>query len=236
MLFLDQPSLDADIYFSTWNETNTVNPVGGKNKSNKVDSPVYIPVTEEQIKQDVGLPITCAVHTKKKYSDFPIIVDGWFLGFDLIKQSGKTYDYVLLMRPDLFFDNSLTVRNRTKAYLLSETFHMYAASIGVRMPPKPPAGQANNPDYLLIDDTILFSTYENMSKFLSYDFKIFLKENEKKFNWHQLLYQYIVIKHKLRVTPLPFKTDNIIARFPVDENTTFQIAEKQWWAWFRENN
>jgi len=222
MLFLDEPGID--IYVSTWDKTNTVNPVVMPRPQ---PEPNYIPVTIEQIRKDIGIDnVTCVTHKQPEFSIFPNIIESWTKGFDVLKQSGKSYDYVLMMRPDLFFQDD--------SHFLTNTFKNYTNTVGVLSPPD---------NKLILDDTVYFSTFSNIEKIMSNiksRYKVLL-ELRGAFQWHHFLHEFITQDLGLSTLPLPIGNDNkaaenVIGRFPIDENTTFKSAFDQFWVWFRENN
>ena len=99
MTFLDDPN--ADIYVSTWDRSIV------KNKRinlNKVDL-----ITEESISAVLNRPATIMVEPlscieEKKYNSK--MIHRWLAGIQMILDSGQDYDYVLVTRPDLFFNHT----------------------------------------------------------------------------------------------------------------------------------
>lgn len=218
MKFLDQSNIDADVYFSTWDITNTLNP---EIRTLTPKAPIYIPVTKEQIEKDIGIPITCAIHTRQEISAIPPIIRGWLLGFDLLKNSSTSYEYVLVLRPDLFFDNK---RDRN-SILRPRQFKKYKNSIGLRY--------SATPD---LSDDLFFSTYNNLDNFFSKLMTYWeLNGATKNYHWHRMLYYYITEELQLTAIEPPLTAEYVIARYPITPTTTFNQAWDQWWEWFREN-
>lgn len=97
MTFLDDPRVD--IYFSTWDKSIVHN--------DRLNLHIEDDITEEKVRQDLGLPATVLVEqssgfVEKRYNSK--MIHRWLKGFELIKNSGKEYDYVMVLRPDLFFN------------------------------------------------------------------------------------------------------------------------------------
>jgi hypothetical protein len=218
MQFLDQTNIDADIYVSTWDITNTLNP---EIRTLVPKNPVYIPVTKDQIECDIGISITCAIHTRQEISAIPPIIRGWLLGFDLLKKSSVSYDYVLVLRPDLFFENTKS----SNSILKPRQFKKYKNSIGIRY------SEATD-----MADDLFFSSYENVNKFFSKLMEYWeLNGVTRKNSWHTMLYYFITEELRLTAITPPFTAEYVIARYPITPTTTFDQAWEQWWKWFREN-
>jgi hypothetical protein len=222
MLFLNEPGVD--IYVSTWNKTNTVNPSPLQYSDSDAR---YIPVTEEQIRKDIEIEnVTCAIHEPipiERFDIYPSIIESWTRGFSVLKESGKTYDYVLMTRPDLFFNDN--------SYFLKDMFNNYTNSLGVRSPPT---------NSLILDDTVYFSTFYNIERIMTNiksHYKALLDSNGS-FKWHVFLYDFIVENLKLTPISLPFaqNNENVIARFPMGHDNTFDEVNERFWELFRKNN
>ena len=224
MLFLDQNNIDKDIYINTWNVTNTRNPKTWENGGTIAEliPPIYKNISIQEINKDIGIYTTQISIIDKINNGFPNLVNGWIYGFELIQKSKIHYDYVLVLRPDLFFENSEISNSYFKSY---RPFENYTKGVGFRPPYKK--------NYL--DDTIFFSTYENMEKILSYrlidSIKLNYYETVKFLNneWHEFWYDYIVNENKLCLLPLPIDTKTVIARYPIIESSTFDDMWKQYW-------
>lgn len=96
MKFLDDPRVD--IYFSTWDKTIYKVP--------KINLYKMEDVTEQQIKNVLGKQAVIDIEshnlfTEKRYNSK--MIHRWKRGFDLIKNSSIEYDFVLVVRPDLYF-------------------------------------------------------------------------------------------------------------------------------------
>lgn len=92
---------NVDLYISTWDESRSQNSV--------LNIDTTFAVTEQMIrdivKRDAVIaiePLSCM--TEPRYNSK--MLHRWIVGYDLVKDSGKTYDYVLFIRPDLYFDNN----------------------------------------------------------------------------------------------------------------------------------
>jgi hypothetical protein len=101
MPFLDRP--DVDIYFSTWNKTVYVSP--------KINLYRQESVTEEIIVTDLGFnPYRIIIDNPnffpdKKYNSK--MINRWVTGFKMIVDSGVNYDYVIIIRPDMYYGGNV---------------------------------------------------------------------------------------------------------------------------------
>jgi hypothetical protein len=100
MTFLNDPNID--IYFSTWNKTIYNVP--------KLGLYVEEEVTTDRINKDLGRSSTIEIEPhnlliEKRYNSK--LIHRWKRGIELIKNSGIEYDYVLVVRPDLYFNDRM---------------------------------------------------------------------------------------------------------------------------------
>jgi len=220
MSFLNQPpstGIDIDVYFHTWEVTKLHNPPIGRHLNPR---PVRVArkVTEEEIKELLNRPATIKVHPMLEDKDgFTVMRKGWMMGFEMIEQSGIDYDFVYVMRPDLFFRDKIS-------WFTGVGYERYQTGIGV-LPIMDP-----NSKPLLCADCDFFSTYENIKKLLAPDL---LELDQKNGQLHELWYDYI-IKKGFHITTLPFvrPEPHIIARFPMNENSTEKTVETIYWQLF----
>ena len=97
----------VDIYFSTWSESHHVHPLDPTLAHHVVD------ITSEKIfdvLHDYDVKGVVVEHFDKEYWDklrynCPM-VHRWHEGMKMIKGSGIDYDFVVITRPDLYFNNS----------------------------------------------------------------------------------------------------------------------------------
>lgn len=141
MKFLDDPRVD--IYFSTWDKTIYNIP---KINLYKVED-----VTEDIIRKDLGKPAIIEIESHVPFVELKYnsrMIHRWKRGFNLIKNSGIKYDYVLVMRPDIYFnsyaDHSFEFIDEFKNILASAWHHV------------------DNPGFL--NDIMLLSSYSMMCK------------------------------------------------------------------------
>ena len=220
MAFLYQPpstGIDVDVFFSTWSVTKTHNPLINQVGHNLVIS--VKTVTEQEIKQILKRPAVIKVHEPlnlRLNDSFLIMRKGWLMGIELVKQSGIDYDYVYVMRPDLFFRDRFTL-------FTGKDYERYQTGVGVL-----PLDSNANPK--LCADCDFFSTYDNIKKILTPDI---LKLDQKNGHLHELWYSYITSKD-LHTTTLPFiyEDPHCIARFPIDENSTWKKVYDNYWNLF----
>jgi len=224
MTFLDQKNLNIDVYFSTWDKTNIVN-----DKYN----PVYREVTVKQIEEDIGIPnASIHIHQANPNSFIPMI-DGWILGFDLVRNSNIKYDYILVLRPDLFFKESIDLFFKELHWrywpfniFKISTLSQYKDGVGVRTFAKTIIGKS-------VDDAIFFSTYDNLNKLLSKNIVDYIKNNSNGEHitapeMHHMWYDYITNYSNLKIYELPIRRECLIARYPMAENLTFTDVELIW--------
>ena len=215
MYFLHQPEntgIDVDLYISTWSRTRTTNPP--INCGGGVDiTPNYIDVTEDDIRNVITRDAVIKVHPYLENNHtFQLMHHGWYLGFKLIEDSGNIYDYVYVMRPDLFY--------RQPSFFMNPFDTNYDNSIGVITP--------NSADNL--SDCEFFSTYDNIKRLLSSDiFELDSTIGEI----HQIWYEYVINKG-LHLTTLPFeiKDPSNIGRFPMNDNSTWDEVSQRYWDLF----
>ncbi len=206
-LFLDQP--DVDVYFCTWNKTNTLNPHRANSKGWEDYKPILREVTLDEIRTTLNRPAEILLQDVPQPPINPMIV-GWCNGLDLVKKSGIEYDFILVMRPDLFF--------RPRAFIDPGYFYLYQDKVGFR--PRP------EKDLDSLDDTCFFSTYENIKKVITPElFDI-------PYLGHHQWFNHITRTAGLKITNLPILSENLIGRYPMDENTTWETVSFQWRRWF----
>jgi hypothetical protein len=229
MLFLDQPDIDTDIYIHTWSRTNTVNSVGRFDSESYVE-PMYRALSQEDIMADLGIAnCTVSMEERPEIHPLPPIIHGWLSGFDMIRSNSIDYDFVLVMRPDLFFQDG--------AYFTDTKFRDFKEyknkhKLGVRLPGKMAPNQ--------LDDTYFFSAYSVMDKLLSNQLSKFYTtsygQEDHAPTWHRFWYDYVSVIHNLSITNIPIRSEGIIARYPVNESSTFLEMRKLYYKIFRENN
>jgi hypothetical protein len=97
MRFIDDPRVD--VYFSTWDKTIYKMPLIELHKAEDV--------TQERILNDLKRSAVIEIEPhnlidEKRYNSK--MIHRWKRGISLIKNSGIEYDYILILRPDLYFD------------------------------------------------------------------------------------------------------------------------------------
>ena len=217
MDFLYQPpstGIHVDVFFSTWSVTKTHNPLINKLGPNKVTSTKE--VTEQEIRKLLARPATVRVLPPiplREKDSFLAMRMGWLLGFELIEQSGVEYDYVYVMRPDLFF------KEQYITLFTGVGYERYQNAIGV-LPTTPKT----------CADCDFFSTYDNIKKLLSPDI---LKLDQANGHLHELWYNYIIDKG-FDFTTLPFTVaePHCIGRFPMSDTSTWNEVQTNYWNLF----
>lgn len=220
MDFLDQKDLDVDVYFSTWNKTTLYNPdINGSNQKNSAKRIVSL----REIQAVLNIPASIKIHNFDSHCNNPYIAmrKGWILGFNMIKESNIKYDYVYVLRPDLFF--------RSNALLDQSKFTEFKTQVGFTyLPSTDPI--LNN---LNIDDTSFFSTYENIEKIINegtFDL------DQKYGGWHHVFYEYVASKG-LTFGIIPLKDPgNLIGRYPMNRNSTWREVDTRYWNLFHNRD
>lgn len=102
MPFIDD--LDNDIYVITWDKSVL--------KNTYLDIDITEDITLEKIKSDVARNITeIEICNSSEYINvFPNqlkMIHCWYKGLQLVKNSGKDYDFIYILRPDMFFNTTI---------------------------------------------------------------------------------------------------------------------------------
>jgi len=168
MKFLDNPNVD--IYFSTWNKTVYSAP--------KINLYAEEDVTIEKIKKDLGKDAIIEIEphnsfVEKRYNSK--MIHRWKRGFELIKRSNILYDYVLIMRPDLFFDVTRIQNTFDFAEKYKDSF-----AVGWRTPT----------DTRFLNDIMFFSSYNNMKNLID-SLTIEKWATAENTDWHSWWYTFV---------------------------------------------
>jgi hypothetical protein len=170
MSFLDDSRVD--IYFSTWDKTIYSLP--------KINFHKEEDVTLERVKHDLGKDAVIEIEPHDLFQEIRYnskMIHRWKRGFELIKNSGIKYDYVLITRPDLYFE--------LKPKTFFDNIENYKNSLG--------AGWFHDtrPDFL--PDIVMLSSYERMNNlFEALSVDVWTKARNK--DWHSWWSQF----------PIPF--------------------------------
>ena len=217
MTFLDQKEVDVDVYISTWNQTNTLNPQRIGSVGEKNYTPVYRPVTKEEIQQVIpncNITIQDSAIIADGRKDWKKMVTGWVLGLETVKQSLVNYDYMLLLRPDLFFNES--------AQFDVDKFKNFQDSIGIH----------TGEDITHVDDTCFFGSFENMQKII--DPQLLSNIYDEKLTIHQILSNHIRNENNLNICPIPITASFVIARYPTTLDEDFTSVQTRFFKWFHD--
>lgn len=173
MSFLDQPNVD--VYFSTWDRTTYSLP--------SVGLQIEETVTKEKILKVLGKHGTIRIDShdllpKKKYN--VKMIHRWLAGFKLIENSGIKYDYVVILRPDMFFS-----KNPVPELVNLDKFNN---GIGFSW--------ATSMHIGLLPDVLFISTFENMKNLID-NLSIFDWSFNKENNWHKWWYEYVKNKFEI---------------------------------------
>jgi hypothetical protein len=99
----------VDVYVSTWDRSIV--------KNERLNLDINDTITEDGVRNDLKIPgATILIEPEecfvsRRYNDK--MIHRWLSGFEMIKNSGIEYNYVLVMRPDLFFniENNISLDN-----------------------------------------------------------------------------------------------------------------------------
>jgi len=221
MTFLDD--LDNDVYFCTWNMYRTKN-LYLNIEYNEV-------ITEERIRIDLNRNaekiIILDIDDFNSSASNPIIakigqrpmIKSWFTGLQLIKDSGKKYDYILVLRPDLFFNISTEKLNQIAHNLKANTFYCGHS-------PNPYDNKINLNDWCFFTEPdILFNLiHENFGN--DYVNKCFL---EGGVNFHTYFYDYV--SNICNIDFLPPVLENFIICRPQPNIMTWELANLYYKTW-----
>ncbi len=221
MAFLD--NIDIDVYFSTWDKTVYSSP--------KINLLKEETITEERILQDLGRPAIIKIDkhdsfTEKKYNSK--MINRWKTGFNLIENSGIKYEYVAIIRPDIFFTTS-----PTPEFINLER---YENSIGFAW--------ATSLDKCLLPDVLFVSKFNNIKKLMSaLSSMAWTVDSEN--DWHKWWYKFVNERLEiLHINELSYLT--FCRLWATNENVFHEIIDIQHdWrdlrllyeseAWGREN-
>jgi len=219
MAFLDQDNID--VYVSTWDKTNIKNPQRIGSQGYDEYKPVYQDVTKDQVQKDIGMPCSIEIQDssiiENEAIDWKKMILSWLLGFKKIKESSVKYDYVMILRPDLFFESN-TLIDLTK-------FKNAKNSIGAIV----------TTDGTSINDAIFFGTVDNMDKVIDPSLVTDAKYlNHSYGTIHNILLNHIKNTHNLEIVPLPITGEAIIARYPTSMTEKFQTVHARFYKWFKD--
>jgi len=167
MTFLDNS--DADIYICTWDKTVYSN--------NKINFLQEHDVNKEIILKDLGKYANIRIdnHNYIKETKYNCkMIDRWLTGFEMIKNSGIEYNYVLVLRTDLFFQFISPPDLKSLEKYDNGIGFAWATSLHINK----------------LGDILFISSYNNMSKlFDSLNIDIWL--TDKEYDWHIWWYKFV---------------------------------------------
>lgn len=214
MRFLEQQVPYFDIYVSTWNISTTVNrsdlsdPLKYSNRDSYTRD-----VAASEIKHSLNQCRAVKIHNfvTHHHTEAPMI-SHWKWGLDLVKQSGKKYGYILLLRPDLFFSPN--------SFFDIGKFSLFEKGLGICNGDSCVDAGGIHPvnQTKVLPDTVLFSTADNVFNFV-YGFDN-AKFCSSKLGWHEYLYSYATVDLNLEIRKIPITGETAIGRFGIDETWT----------------
>jgi len=112
MAFLDD--LDNDIYVSTWDVSEMKSPL--------LQIDITEQITTDKINKDLNRSAAIEIESLSEFKDkvntiinIRKMAHRWERGLKLVKESGVQYDFILIVRPDMFFDNNIFRRRLNEA-------------------------------------------------------------------------------------------------------------------------
>jgi hypothetical protein len=198
MLFLDNP--DVDVYVCTWDKTVF--------SSSKIGLNILEEITEEKISQDLKRNSIIRISNHNKVSSEARyntkMVERWVSGFKLIRDSGIKYDYVVIMRTDLFFDKSPTNLDFLKNY---------SGDIAV-------AWSHSMVTSKKLADVVFAASFKNM-KFLFDELSVAAWNHSIQLDWHSWWYNFIVQRFP-RISDMTELGSFLFCRYWVDHNSNYR--------------
>lgn len=225
MKFLDQfknsSEVFADIYFSTWNKTRTTNTIGGFHDVLDVKKSVSSDEISNLLGTDAHIQV---IEEPMSHPPIPPLWKTWMAGSTFLKSFNIEYDYVFILRPDLFFDENATLSLSNMQF----NAELYEDFIGIH--------QLNLIPHQEIPDVCFFLSYKNFKKIFSDTFinDISLFYN-KETPWHRALYYFIVQFHNLQLVRIPITVDSVIARFSTEHDWSYKEVKKHFFKLHRDN-
>lgn len=194
MKFLDQEGIDSDIYFSTWNVTTTES---GTRE-----------VSETEIQTVMNRPVVVKINDPSKFSQSPNFIKQIHqrkFAVELVKNSGKQYDYIFLLRPDVFFQNN--------SFFKVDEFPTYNDSFGAHAIPMDGSG---------LSDAMMFSNYDNIVKLIDVIDPDEANNPDHPGGWHGYFHRFVTDTCSLTVKLIPIDGDHNIGRFGISEDSIFE--------------
>jgi hypothetical protein len=166
MNFLDDDRVD--VYFSTWDKTSYISP--------KINLNIVEDVCEYTIINDTGFkPSGIIIDNTDSFNEVKYnsrMIDRWTTGFKMISESSIDYDYVIITRPDMYYDDKINIDNIVK----------FKDSIGVIW--------AHSLKEEKLSDITMVSSFDIMKKiFTSLKVSDWVNSNQSN-DWHKWWYKY----------------------------------------------
>lgn len=204
MAFLDDPEID--VYFSTWDTTIYSLP--------KLRLKIIESVSHNRIQAALGRPAKILIENQSQFKRTDRynnqMIHRWLAGFQLIKDSGISYDYVIIIRPDLIFNNSVPPT--------LNQIEQYKESIG--------AVWSNSLHQRRLTDVLLISSFDNINKLFS-NLSIDVWETAEQTDWHIWWYEF-GLSQGLNFIDTPDLNHSTFCRMWVRPDHTFnEIVEIQ---------
>jgi hypothetical protein len=198
MHFLNNPNVD--IYISTWDKTTYSSP-----RINLCTEKIITPdIIRTDLNKDAIIEVESSTLTiEEKYNSK--MIHRWLQGFKLIQQSGKSYDYVVVMRPDLFFNQCIG---------MFDSIEKYKDKIGFAWATSLHLGK--------LPDLLFVSSYKGVEKIFN-SLSVNKWNRDKEPDWHIWWYNFV---HNL--FPDILNTDEMnyftFCRYWVNNDNTFLDA------------
>lgn len=194
MNFLDD--IDVDVYISTWDKTIYSSP--------KIGLYVEEDITFDRIIKDINRPAIIRIDDHNLFNNYRYnskMIYKWKTGLQLIKSSKIAYDNVLVLRPDLFFNNHFPVS--------LSMLEQYTDNIGFAW--------ATANDVRKMPDLLFTSSLKNIETLIN-SISIEKWNTDKEHDWHIWWYNH-VIELFPNIKNAPELGYMIFCRYWADENS-----------------
>lgn len=218
MAFIDD--LDNDIYFSTWNKTNL------KNSYLRID--YQEDITNEKIQNTINRDIRAiTIGDPPQFSNWVPngvnMIDRWYKGLQLVKQTEVCYDFIVLLRPDLFFNVNSP---RGKLSIVSQQWYKHIFYCNTS--PMPNSDAINLNDFIMVGSPDILNSI--ITQELIEDFtKDTLEIPAGRLNWHEWWYQRV--SKQFEIQRIPHDLDFSVLGRPQPNVMNWELAKLYFQVW-----
>lgn len=216
MPFLDD--LDNDIYITTWSKSIEKSPLLKINRTTditveKIEKDIGRNVIDIEIEDDFNW-INEVPHQRK-------MIYRWYRGLELVKKSNINYDFILICRPDIFFNNK---RFREKLNIDAEKWSKEVFYCDSCLDPH---------ENVNLNDFILLASSNVMFNVITKELEQTLYKDCKNTSWnlniHNWWYNQVIKKYPIQ--PLPAVLSEYILGRPRPNVLNWEIASTYYRVW-----